>query len=352
MLDRVGAVVLSVLTATTMWACGARTELAAPFVPSDDGSTGDGSTADGGCPFSSVTVLAAGSQQNIDVRLDGENVYWNDGAHIQRVKKSGGAVTAVADGTIDVGSFDVASSGVYFTTHGSSDVMRAGGDKVATLPGPIQLVTASANAVYVVAPGGAALGLYSVPLGGGSFTLVSSLSVPSPTPAPDGAYGLVVRNEVAYLSLIGFGPNASQIVAVDLASGSINELSSATLSLPPTSLAVDDEYVYFAEFIAANALPAIRLVPIAGGLHTEPVVVLQTYCTSCPFPAPLAVDDTNVYFANDEFGTTLDSWGKEGDAGVFAPGSAKQAPISGIATDGVCVYWVAQGDANVYAAPK
>jgi hypothetical protein len=333
--------------------CGARTELGAPPSPLGDDGAGSGSGGDdAGCPFASVTVLATSSGTDVDVRLGGGFVYWNDGAILHRVSKAGGEVTDVVSGVIDVGDYDVGSNDTYFVTHGSAQIAKASGGTVATLEGPVQRIVADGDTLYIVAPFGDVEALYRVPLSSPSPVIITSLgiaSLPSGDEYPQRVYGMVVRNHVAYVSMIGFPPNASIVASIDLGSGSVTQLSSTTLSLPVTSVAADDRFVYFADYID-HAQPAIWRVPVAGG-HAEAIVSTPNYCTSCTFPTPLAVDSDSLYFPIDEFGATLSAWPTAGGmASTFANDVA--GSISGIAADDVCVYWVAEGDGNVYAAPK
>ncbi len=224
-----------------------------------------------------------------------------------------------------------------------------------TLDGPIEMLALADDMLVVAAPYGAVEALYLMPAAGGSPSVVASLGIASKTPQgeyPQGVYGLVVRDQVAYVSVIGYPPNESIIASVDLTSRSVTQLSVGTLSLPVTQVAVDDAFVYFADYID-HAEPAIWRVSISGNGAPQAVIPTPNYCSSCGFTTPLAVDGTNLYFTTDEFGATLAAWPTAGGTPVtIAAGTNVNASISGVASDDTCIYWVAEGDGNVYAAPK
>lgn len=340
------------LIAAFVSGCGARTELEAPNVAPPDASY-DAMQLDAGPTSCTVTgPLATGTLANADLHLTGDAVYWNDGTSIRRVSKGGGAVTTVVIASVDLGAYDVGAD-VYYAPHGSSSVQRATGSVLGTFPGPVVRVAGSGDALYVVAPHGDFEALYELPARGGAPTLVAPLQVATIPPLggePEQITGLVVRDGVAYLAMIAGPPKPYVIAAVDLASGGVTLLSATPLSLPPTSVATDGAYVYYADYVDQEA-PSFFRVSTGGGTP-QPVGETQTYCTSCMFPAPVAVGGGSMFFPSDENDSTLQATAVTGGTpSVVATAAVEGASIDSLASDGACVYWTALRDPVIHAAP-
>ena len=337
-------------------ACGARTDLgsAVSIAPPDGGSTSKKDAATSTCQFSEPTSIAQGAA-NVDVRLAGDFVYWNDGARIMRVAKSGGASEVVATALVNPGAFDASTGGVVFAAHGDAKVMLAPSSLVAVLPhAGIEALAAAPNGhVYAVAPAGPFEALYDLHDGYAALVTTLSFSTPDALPLgafPQSAYGFFVDATNAYVSFIGFAPNASRVVSVNLVSGNVTTLSAAPLSLPGTTLVLDSQYVYYASSFGSVG-PSIDRVPLASG-DAGAIASTPTYCTDCARTI-LASDDANVYFSSGELGQNVAAVPKSGGATPNILWTAKsKTPVSGIASDGACVYWVATNDAHVYVAPR
>jgi hypothetical protein len=336
-------------------ACGARTDLGAPRPTSENPPDSDAQPpVTIQCTAKEKTVLAHGTVNDVDVRIDSAFVYWNDGAHIVRVPKNGGASTVVVDAVVDPGAFDVSPSGVVYAEHGKNQVRRADGTVLGVVSRPsIELVAVAAEAVYVVAPQGKDEALYR--LQGNDVQAIATLPLTAPDSLgsgqfPQAAYDLVVDGGAAYVSLIGHAPLPSKVLAVDLGTQNVLTLAAMPLSLPGTSLTVDDSNVYFTSSFGQDA-PALFGVSRSGGVPSA-VVPTQTYCADCTRIA-VASDDSAVYFTAGEFGQDLASWNKKDSTGLpdYVAQTTVDAAVTGIRSDGVCVYWVVGSDPNVYVAP-
>ncbi len=344
--------------ALVLTACGARTDLGAPRPissnPQDSGGTTPPTIT---CAAKEKSMLTKGTTTNADVRIDGAFVYWNDGAHIVRVPKTGSLTPeVVVDAVVDLGAFDVAPSGVVFAAHGDARVQRSDGVVLGVVSRPsVQLVAATGNDVYVVAPQGTIEGLFS--LVSGSAQLVALLPLTAPDSLgqgqfPQAAYDLLVDgpNHVAFVSLIGHPPSPSKVLSVAIDTGDVTTLSQMPLSLPGSTLALDSKSVYYASSFGEGA-PAIFAVPRSAASQPSAVIPTPTYCASCA-RAIVAGDSSAIYFSAGEFGQDVSSWApaQGGDASPISVTSINAA-VSGIRSDGVCVYWVVTGDPNVYVAP-
>ena len=341
-----------------LMACGARTDLGAPRpISGSDGGTDappppPPSIA---CAAKERSVLSKGTSANADVRIDGSFVYWNDGARIVRVPKTGALTPeVVVDGAVDWGAYDVSPSGVVFSAHGSSQVKRADGAVLGAVSRPsVEVVATSGTSVYVVAPQGTDEGVFSIASGAAQLVAILPLTATDSLGQgqfPQAAYDLLVSGDFAFVSLIGHAPFPSKVLSVALDTGNVTTLSSMPLSLPGSTLALDSSSVYYASSFGQGA-PAIFAVNRAGGAEPAAVVPTPTYCASCA-RAIVASDAKAIYFSSGEFGQNVSSWlPAQGGTPVLVYEAAIDAAVTGIRSDGTCVYWVVAGDPNVYAAP-
>ncbi|HEY2366102.1 MAG TPA: hypothetical protein VGH87_06950, partial [Polyangiaceae bacterium] len=214
--------------ALLMTACGARTDLGAPrpisgSPPVDSGGTPPATIA---CAAKEKSVLSKGTTTNADVRIDDAFVYWNDGARIVRVPKTGSLTPeVVVDAVVDLGAFDVTTSGVVFAAHGESHVRRSDGAVLGVVARPsVELVAASGDRVYVVAPQGIEEGLFTVASGATQLVAILPLTAPDSLGQgqfPQAAFDLLIDgpNAVGFVSLIGHAPFPSKVLSVALDTG-------------------------------------------------------------------------------------------------------------------------------------
>jgi hypothetical protein len=348
--------------ALLMTACGARTDLGAPrpisgSPPVDSGGTPPATIA---CAAKEKSVLSKGTTTNADVRIDDAFVYWNDGARIVRVPKTGSLTPeVVVDAVVDLGAFDVTTSGVVFAAHGESHVRRSDGAVLGVVARPsVELVAASGDRVYVVAPQGIEEGLFTVASGATQLVAILPLTAPDSLGQgqfPQAAFDLLIDgpNAVGFVSLIGHAPFPSKVLSVALDTGNVTTLSSMPLSLPGSTLALDSKSVYYASSFGQGA-PAIFAVDRAGGATPNAVVPTPTYCASCARAIVAASHggSPSIYFSSGEFGQNVSSWSPaEGGDPTLVYETQINAAVTGIRSDGACVYWVVAGDPNVYVAP-
>ena len=336
-------------------ACGARTDLGAPRPVSTGNPPDSGGTLPAiACVAKVKSVLSKGTTSDVDVRIDAAYVYWNDGAHIVRAPKNGGAPEVVVDAVVDPGAFDTTGDGtVVYAAHGSTQVQRSDGTVLGVVSRPsVELVTFAGGTTYVIAAQGASEGLFAI--ASSNAQLVALLPVTAPDSLgqgqfPQAAFDLVIDGASAFVSVIGQTPLPSKVLAVSMDTGDVTTLSQMPLSLPGSALAVDSQYVYYASSFGQDA-PAIFSVPRTGGA-TIAVVPTQTYCASCSRTS-LASDGTSIYFSAGEFGQNVASWtpGTPNDPTLLAE-TSNDAAVTGIRSDGSCVYWVVANDPNVYVAP-
>ena len=335
--------------------CGARTDLGAPRPisgnPPDAGGDASPSIA---CVAKEKSVLSKGTTSNADVRIDGAYVYWNDGSHVVRVPKTGSLTPeVVVDAVVDPGAFDVSPSGVVFAAHGGSQVRRSDGTVLGVVSRPsVEVVAASGAGVYVVAPQGSDEGLFAIIAG--STQLVATLPLTAADALgqgqfPQAAYDLLVDGNTAFVSLIGHAPFPSKVLSVAIGTGNQTMLSAMPLSLPGSTLALDSESVYYASSFGQGA-PAIFAVDRAGGVNPSVVVPTPTYCASCTRTI-IATDSKAIYFSSGEFGQNVSSWTTQTGTLALVYEASIDAAVTGIRSDGACVYWVVAGDQNVYVAP-
>jgi hypothetical protein len=346
--------VKKIFLASLLAACGARTDLGAPRpISGSDSGTTDGPSPSTSCAVKEKAVLTKSTTTNADVRIDGTYVYWNDGAHIVRVPKTG-AVTpeVVVDATVDLGAYDLSSSGVVFAAHGGAQVRRSDGTVLGVVSRPsIEVLAVSGSSVYVVAPQGTDEGVFSI--ASGSTQLVALLPLTATDSLgqgqfPQAAYDLLVDGNFAFVSLIGHQPFPSKVLSVAISTGNVTTLAAMPLSLPGTTIALDSNNVYYASSFGQGA-PAIFAVNRSGGSDPIPVVPTPTYCANCARTI-VASDSQSIYFSSGEFGQDVSSWTHQGEPTLIFD-TQVNAPVTGIRSDGSCVYWVVAGDPNVYAAP-
>ena len=338
-----------------MAACGARTDLGAPRpISGSDGGSDAPPPPSIACAAKEKGVLSKGTTSNADVRIDGSFVYWNDGARIVRVPKTGALTPeVVVNGVVDLGAWDVSWSGVVFSPHGSSKVQSAGGAVLGVVSRPaVEVLAASGTSVYVVAPQGGDEGLFSIASGATQLVALLPLTATDSLGQgqfPQAAYDLVVDGNFAFVSLIGHAPFPSKVLSVAIDTGNVTTLSSMPLSLPGSTLALDSASVYYASSFGEGA-PAIFAVNRAGGADPSAVVPTPTYCASCARTI-VASDSTAIYFSAGEFGQNVSAWAHQGNDPTPVYETSIDAAVTGIRSDGACVYWVVAGDPNVYVAP-
>lgn len=342
-------------------ACGARTDLGAPR-PISGTDAGEGGTPPPSiaCVVKEKSVLTKGTTSNADVRIDGSFVYWNDGARIVRVPKTGALTPeVVVDGVVDLGAYDVSPSGVVFSLHGSSQVQRSDGTVLGVVSRPsAEVVATSGSRVYVVAPQGKDEALFAIVSGATQLVAILPLTAADSLGQgqfPQAAYDLVVdgQDTVAFVSLIGHAPFPSKVLSVAIDTGNVTTLSAMPLSLPGSTLALDSKFVYYASSFGQDA-PAIFAVNRAGGSDPIAVVPTQTYCANCARAIVASSDDASaqsIFFSAGEFGQNVDTWATAQDLESAVYETQVDVPVTGIRADGACVYWVAAGDPNVYVAP-
>jgi len=107
--------------------------------------------------------------------------------------------------------------------------------------------------------------------------------------------------------------------------------------------------VYYTSSFGQDA-PAVFAVNRAGGLNPQAVVPTPTYCANCARTI-VASNQQAIYFSSGEFGQDVSAWDHQGDTASLVSDTPADAAVTGIRSDGSCVYWVVAGDQNVYAAP-
>lgn len=217
-------------------------------------------------------------------------------------------------------------------TGGAEVLVGAGADAVA-----LALVGGSVYffGSYLLGAGpkpGSALALFRVPLEGGP-----------PVQVLDGAWSMVLATDgVSLFWPHGLGiarmdpPNTTQI---DLAPGA---------RLSATALAVDDAYLYVANF-PSGPDGTIERIPKSGGPP-------QTLASKQAHPAAIAVDDTAVYWVDVGYGaaaTALMRAGKDGaNVAALVDDADGARGIAEVAVDGTNVYWLERGTGRLVKMPK
>jgi hypothetical protein len=349
------------LAALVVTGCGARTDLGAPRPISgqtpDSGGTPPPTIS---CVATHKTALSHGTTSDFDVRIDGAYVYWNDGAHIVRVPKSGSPTPeVVVDAVVDPGGFDLDDAGqVVYAEHGSAQVRRSNGTLVGSVSRPgIELVAVSSKRTYVIAPQAKSEGLFTIDDKGTALVAILPLTATDSLGQgqfPQAAYDLVIddADAFAFVSLIGQAPLPSKVLSVAIDTGNVTTLSQMPLSLPGSALALGDKYVYYASSFGQDA-PAIFAVPRSGGEAPHAVVPTQTYCASCSRTMLSSTKDKDsIFFSAGEFGQNVASWKPSDDElPIYVSETQAQVAVTGLRSDGSCVYWTAASDPNVYVAP-
>jgi len=237
-----------------------------------------------------VETLAASPPPASSIAVDATTIYWagGDGA-IRRVAKTGGDVTvmAQASGKVDLAVDDAA---VYFTSGSTIQSIPKFADVNAT-PAMIATGQSQPHGLFVT----------------GSLIWAATQGATSPAAtAAQGVYEAPIRggNPVALVSDIT--PSvlfvaASRLTWTDSAAGAVHTASLDGTDIRDLAVADSNETLDTvvsdetnAYFTTSNGY--LRAVSLAGGGQAQAVM------SGPPAPARLAIDATNVYFANSADG--------------------------------------------------
>ena len=283
----------------------------------------------GKCLAGSPTYLVAQLGRPDDVAVDTSTVYWTDqvAGEIGAVGKSGGVALTLATGLDQPYRMDLAGGRIYFTTVGDTqpgvwsmsvtggtpllllggdsfdspyDVVVDGGtlfcstyDKIRFLPagggGSATTLFGAGDLILRIALD--ADRVYWTEYNGGLVRSVSRSGGPVSTLASglDHPEGVVVDGSYLYIAEVGVGNQCGQaglgrILRLPKLGGAVVALAT-TDGCDPNEVAIDDGYVYWAEYTSGN----VSRVPKGGG-PVEFVAVNQVG------PSELAVDQTSVYW--------------------------------------------------------
>jgi hypothetical protein len=279
-------------------------------------------------------ILASGLDVPGDIALDAAYTYWVESGGetangtVKRVSICGGPVATLASGQSTPAAIAVDTTNVYWVNEAYTPqatlmkVAKAGGSAqtvLAPLVG-IDSIALGTGAVYL---GGSLGAVTSVPLDGGSPTIV----VPGNTEVTS----LVVAATRVYWMDLGAGALAAAVKASPLTpSGAVTTLASGLSGA--TNLVADATYLYSIE-VAAGFSHIVR-VPLAGG----PVQVIASDSPAA-LAVPIAIDAAHIFWArtSPSMGEVVEAPIGGGAPTVLASASG-QTPVS-IAVDGSNVYW-------------
>jgi hypothetical protein len=204
--------------------------------------------AGGGTP---TTLASVGSIFWRGIAVNGNSVYWMDDSSIQRVSKSGGAVTTIVSGLIGTGSLVVTSSTVYFTSRasvsGTSSLLQSvsvDGGAVSTLSsglGQVSSLAVDSSSIYWSEASGA---IEKIPVGGGS---VATLRLAG---ANLSAGGIALDTDFLYLQV----PGPVSILKFPLVGGDPTTLIITGNGDQPHAIAVDATSVYFSDVYSVHKI--------------------------------------------------------------------------------------------------
>ena len=292
-----------------------------------DAGVSIGRGPDGG-PVAPEIVSAAESAPETIV-LDATSVYWTNynSGEVRRIAKTAGAQATTISSIANTNPWGIAvdSQNVYWTepniqSGGTSTAVReaplTGGPATVLVPDPAtpQAIVAGAGAVYWIDPNGVstvsvdggapqtfagasnvsdALAIDAVNLYWSTSDAVyqAPLSGGTPTAIGPSAAAITVDTTSVYLALndsLGVG----EIMSVPIGGGAQTALATGRTG-GVVAIAVDADNVYWIEGSGTIQQGAVAAVPKGGGLTS----VLATGLTD---PSAIAVDDSGVYFTNEE----------------------------------------------------
>ncbi len=286
-----------------------------------------------------VSVLVQGGDAPQRLGGDASSVYWAEGGaigltegfgRIARVPAGGGTATTVVSGvTTDSAPICVSGSDVFI-----ADKLRI---KKVSLSGgmPETLAVASdhvanlvTDGVYVYWDQDPFSNVYKAPVNGGTVTGLATAGVLAGLAGP-----IRLQNGTVY-----WMTNFNAILAVPTAGGTVKVVAS---NLPYLSdFVVDETNVYFSEQDTGN----IMKMPVAGGTAT---LLASGYVGSYNI---LALDSVHVYWINR---VSIGKVPIAGGAPTFSVSGAQDATFpASIALDATNVYWTQPPIAEIWKAPK
>jgi hypothetical protein len=272
-------------------------------------SCGGGTCSSGFCQ---PLTIASGLGQPYSLVIDGTNAYVASGA-VSKVPLSGGAVTTISGDLAQSVAVDANNVYWWWYLHGLEKAPLAGGPEVeigaSPTTGGFRIAVDATNVYWVDANG-----LQRVPIGGGTPTVLQSVSVGGVAVDATNVYwtqpntGQLFKAAKAggapvalNVSLGGSEPLVVDASNVYVADGNtvwqvpIDGSAAVALTIvngglePP--LAIDSQYVYFTLGIAPSyQCSGLHRVPIGGGPVRQ--VANDQRVTS------IAVDATSIYWAN------------------------------------------------------
>jgi hypothetical protein len=260
--------------------------------------------------------------------LGNTNVYWTEtnAGNVLALPLAGGtAITVSAYPPLVYAPAAIASSaGRIYWTNASAAVLSepaAGGavDVVALGQANPQGVAVDADAVYWVNAGtGAADGsVVKAPLAGGLTVTLASLQ-----PRP---HAITLDTANVYWT------NSGAVCEVPKSGGKVTTLSAVST---PSGIAVADSVLYYTGYDGTDSEGAVWSMPI-GGTASEIAVHQKN-------PSSLAIDETNIYWTDDDpiDGSVLEM--ERSGSIVDAPAvlATGRSHPRGLAVDGTNVYWV------------
>jgi len=285
------------------------------------GNRGNGGRGGEGCASaaSGIEPLACDQGKPSAMAVVGGLVYWvnESTGTIQRVPAVGGATELLAEGEGHPCGIAVDGVHVFWRTHEGAVRQLTLGEQDpvsrATGQGDSCAIASDVNAVYWGEPGPSSDTIWRAPLSAGAgeefvtLTRVRTITATDP------------------IQLFWTAPTAGAIYSADKATGAVTQVATAT---DGCGIGVDATQVFWTQNTQGQG--SVRSALLQGGMQ-------QTVAGSLNAPCPLALDASNVYFADVASPGTVNRVSKSG--GAVTPLADGQLSPCSVAIESTSAFW-------------